>query len=103
MVKDEVKKRVMKKLDLAGDLRGSKIRTSMGHTEMVDGKLQTSFQIDGLPRKNNKGDNSLVYSERSYESIPKIFNSWDELSEYAKSFFSKTDEELIEMCKNKKY
>lgn len=87
------KERVKEKFDIASDIKDAKIKTSIRNVELVDGKLKADFDISGLPADKKSS------FESSYKSIPKIFNDFDEFSLYAKAFFSKTDEELIKLCK----
>ena len=91
------KERVKEKFDLAADIKQSKIETSIYHIKNVDGKITADFEISGVPVDKKSKDNG--YYESSHKNIPKIFNDFDEFSSYAKDFFSKSDEEIISLCK----
>ena len=88
------KERVREKFNLAKDLKKNKISTSIRIKE-VDGKVMADVDIEGLPTKPQK--NGLV--ESSYKHFTKIFDSFDEFTKYAKNFFGKSDEEIIQIAK----
>ena len=90
------KERVKDKLSnaLKQDIKESKIETSIESIKKIDGRLKARFSIRGLPRKEKDS------YESSYRDIDKIFDSWAELSKYAETFFSATDEELKKIAKS---
>lgn len=87
------KERVQDKFNLAKDAKDAKIKTSIQSIEKIDGKFKCDFSVDGLPQKKEG-----PYSD-SYRRITKIFDNWEGLSDYAKDFFSKSDEEIVKLCK----
>lgn len=94
-MKDDLKLSVGTKLGLMGDIKDSKIQTSIESVRKVDGKISASFSVSGLPRKKD-GE----YMD-SYRNIPKIFDSIEKFSEYATNFFNASDEDIIKMCGGK--
>ena len=100
-VKPEMKEKVKEKFDLASDIKEARIEPSMDDVKIVDGKFQTTFRISGLPAKTNKAGAEMSSWDDRNKRIPKIFDDWDDLSAYAKIFFSKTDDELIKLCQEK--
>ena len=94
MVDKDVKIKVARKLDFAEDIRETKIQTSIGNVKKIDGKISASFEISGLPQKNKNNS----YSD-SYKSIPKIFDTIEQFTEYANKFFNSSDDEIIKICK----
>ncbi len=93
MASKEAKESVQKKFDIAKDAKDARIKTSIQSIEKIDGKFKCDFSVDGLPQKKDG-----PYSE-SYRRITKIFDDWDGLSTYAKDFFAKSDEEIVNLCK----
>lgn len=87
------KERVIEKFNMMKDLKKNKLRKSIRIKE-VDNKIMAEIDIEGLPAKKNNG---LI--ENSYRSFTKIFNDINEFTEYAKEFFSKSDEEIIKSYK----
>ena len=94
MASAEAKMKVNEKFNLAKDAKEAKIKTSIDGIEKIDGKFKCDFNVSGLPKKSKNDD----YSD-TYRRITKIFDDWDGLSAYAKDFFSKSDEEIINLCK----
>lgn len=90
----EIKDRIRNKLSLASDIKNSKIKASVDNVQKTDGKITASFCISGLPtKKPNDWDSSRI-------NISKIFDSSDQFAEYMEDFFSKTDQQLIELSKS---
>lgn len=94
------KDRVREKLAKAGgdsvskDLKDALIRNTINSVEKTDGKITANFSVDGIPT----GKENM----HSYRTIPKIFDTWEQFSEYANNFFNMSDEEIIELCKKEK-
>lgn len=85
--KDEIKKKVAHKLNLAEDLK-NQMQLEINSVKKTDGKIMASFCIKGIKRKG--GDNYAM----SYDEYKKIFNNMDEFTEYANKFFNLTEEEV---------
>jgi hypothetical protein len=102
MVNGNVKETMRGKLanaELAEDLKKSKIEKSIHGIKEVDGKIKAEYCVEGL----NKDKKSTVpYRDYDDNRWTKIFDSWDELSQYSKGFFDSKEDELKEIVKNNK-
>jgi len=99
MADKTAKERVIEKFNLAEDIRGAKIKTSIYRVEHIDGKYKADFEINGLPRE--KTNKTFDYPDTS-KTIPKIFNNPSEFTTYTEKFFSMSDEDIINLCKETK-
>lgn len=91
------KDRVKEKFNIAADLKKSKMKPSIGNVEMSDGKVTARFEISGIPRTGEPGE----YSS-SYKSFSKIFDSFEDFSEYGSSFFNMSEADILKLCKGMK-
>ncbi len=93
--KQELRKSVANKLGLYEDIKAPKIKREIYEVTFVDGKIYARFSLSGLPTKPYKKNGDGIAEVRESISFTKIFNTIDDFSKYAKTFFECSTEDII--------
>jgi len=85
----DIKTKVAKKLNI-NKIPKEKIKREINSVRMVDGKFIASFEITNIPKQE-----ITEFSQSTYRSFQKIFDTIEDFSTYANNFFKINDKQVL--------